>query len=200
MSDTEKKHNNTENKPKYIYAEMMLREIKDEYLVENERERKISSKASAFITVIIAIIALYIPLIPFGNLKDFFTKSTATNTEKSWTVVFLILLSVGFMFMMIAFWHLIKAYSVKGYNHVNVDDLLYIANQVDKSKMEESHVYQGLVAHYHKILRGTLDKSGNKKINSDDADAIGKGITWIVIGFIIMSIATIALRILVVIP
>lgn len=197
MADTEKNQSNTENSPKYIYAEMILREIKDEYLVENERENKISAKASAFITVIIAIIALYIPMLPFGKLKGFFT-SNATNTEKSWTIVFLIILAVGMIFMMIAFAHLLKAYSVKGHNRVKVDNLLHIANQIDESKIEKSRMYHDLVDHYHQILRGTLDIPGNMKINSDDADAVEKGMFWIVLGFVVLSIATIALRILVV--
>lgn len=48
--------------PRYPYAGKMLEEIKNEYVIENERENKIATKASAFITVVVAIITLYCEL------------------------------------------------------------------------------------------------------------------------------------------
>lgn len=61
-----------------------------------------------------------------------------------------------------------------------------------------SCVKQTLVAHYHQILRGTIDDKGNYKINTSRADKIQIGIILTVIGYVGLFISTIILRITVV--
>ena len=183
--------------PKYPYAGKMLEEIKSEYAIENERENKIATKASGFITVVVAIITLYIPLIPFDNMIKYF-QGNHSSVAICLVVVSLLLLVAGFVVLMVAFVFFIKAYGVKGHNRVEVNDLLNIASQNDQKQTEEQ-VNQGLVAQYHQILCGFNGKPGNMEINTQSALANQKGITLTVIGFAIMSIATIALRILVVV-
>ena len=101
---------------------------------------------------------------------------------------------------MVAFVFFIKAYGVKGYKRVQVDDLLNIANSTGElDDVFKNQIAQSIVAHYHKILRGTIDEKGNMRINSDTADNVAIGIVLTVIGFVFLSIATIALRIIVVI-
>lgn len=186
----------SEEKVEYPNAKIAFEEIKSEYGMENERENKIASKASAFITVIIAVVALFIPLVPFDGLKNYF--ANIQNTEEKWIVITsLFLLVGGLAVLMVAFGFFIKAYSVKGYNRVNVDDLIQIASQQENVD-PESHIYQGLVAHYHKALRGTADRIGNMTINTDSASSNRSGIVLTVIGFAIISVSTIVLRILVV--
>ncbi len=199
MADTNEMIDNTSSN--YPYAEWMLEEIKKQYDVENERENKIGTKASTFITVIMAIITLYIPMIPFEGLKKFLGASTITIIDKTLTVIFIIVLVCGVILLTVAFVFLVKAYGVKGYKRVNVDDLLRIANSNrEHDNKYKSQIAQGIVAHYHKILRGSLDEAGNMKINSDSADSVAIGIMLTVIGFVLLSVATIMLRIVVVIP
>ena len=183
--------------PKYPYARKMLEEIKSEYAIENERENKIATKASAFITVVVAIITLYIPLIPFNNMIEFF-RAKHSCVVICLVILSLLLLVVGFVVLMVAFGFFIKAYGVKGHNRVEVNDLLAIANQ-NEYKQTEDQVNQGLVAQYHQILCGFNGKAGNMEINTQSALANKTGITLTVIGFAIMSIATIALRIMIVV-
>lgn len=187
-------------KPIYPYAEWMLSEIKNEYAVERERENKIGTKASAFITVIVAIITLYIPMIPFENFLPFWYATTTTNVEMALMVICIIVMSGGLILLLVAFGFFIKAYGVKGYKRVMVDDLLNIANLTGELEgKDRDYIAQGIVAHYHTILRGTLDEKGNMEINSESADIVAIGIVLTVIGFVLLSIATIALRIVVVI-
>ncbi len=200
-----KKMNNPKNSTgtpqvNYPYSEKILSEIKDVYAVENDREVKIATKASAFITITVAIIALYIPIIPFEKLVLFFASKSVNSVSKGLSILFLVILFIGLCFLGIAFYNFIKAYSVKGYNTVDVDDLLRIASRTEPTNTADSAVYQGIAAHYHKILRGTNDTLGNIKINSDNSEKNQVGIICIVIGFAIISLATIALRIIVVIP
>ena len=188
--------NQNNGKLEYPYAKWMLDEIKGQYIVENEREGKIATKASAFITVVVAIITLYIPMIPFEKVLKFWDVETTTYV-KVLVVIAIIFLCVGLGFFMFAFGVLIKAYGVKGYNRVRVDDLAKIsAINENNCDWNESQIAQGLVAHYHEILRGNLDREGNMKINSKSADNVKVGIKCTVIGFVLLSIATIMLRII----
>lgn len=183
--------------PYYPYAENLVAQFKDEYAAENERENKISTKSSAFITVIVAIVTLYIPLAPFEKMRSFFASENSNCFEKVLVIVSLIAFGIGFVFLMIAFGYFIKAYGVQGTNRVNVDDLLKLASKTDeKDDKKRSQIYQGIAAHYHTILRGTLDIKGNMKINTENAERNKKGIMWTIIGFVAISIATIMLRIM----
>lgn len=187
--------------PSYPYAEWMLEEIKKEYFVENERENKIGTKASTFITVIVAIITLYIPILPLENLQKFWNAAPTTSTDKILMVIFIIVMSMGLLLLLVAFGFFVIAYRVKGYKRVNVDDLLDIANSIGKYDAKiRSQIAQSMVAHYHKILRGTLDEKGNMKTNSDSSKNVAIGIMLTVIGFVLLSVATMALRIIVIIP
>lgn len=183
--------------PRYPYAGKMHEEIKNEYIIENERENKIATKASAFITVVVAIITLYIPLVPFDNMIKYF-QAEHSCVEMCLTILFLLLLVAGLILLMIAFGFFIKAYGVKGHNRVETNDLLTIANQNEQTKMEDQ-VSRDLVVHYHKILCGFDGKAGNMDINTKSAEANQRGITFTVIGFVILSIATIALRIMIIV-
>ncbi len=191
------KNKNAEKIHNYPIAKDMLGEIKDEYKMENERENKINNKASSFLAMGVAIITLYIPMIPFERFIKFWNYSN--NTDKIIFVVFIVLFIIGMFAMLFSFVLLLKAYGVKGYRRLDVDDLLNLSYGKDwDSKEKKSQVYQGLVEHYHKILRGTLDEDGNMKINSDSADSVKNAIKWIIVGFLLISISTIFLRILVV--
>lgn len=184
----EMENNTTEINPYHPFSEWMLQEIKGQYAVENERENTIGSKASAFITVIVAIITLYIPLIPLDRLISFLKSSHFSQIEKNLVILFLVVIGAGFLSMLIAFFFLLKAYGVKGYNRVKIDDLLSIANTIGgEDDCKRSQIAQGITAHYHQILRGTLDQEGNIKINSASADYVSAGIKWTVIGFIILN-------------
>ena len=52
------------------------------------------------------------------------------------------------------------------------------------------------MAHYHRILRGTIDEPGNMKLNDERANKIQKGIHATVVGFCLINFATIAIRII----
>jgi len=106
----------------------------------------------------------------------------------------LAVLLTGIIFSVAAFKKLADGYSNKQYRFLNVDDLLGVANA--RERYSDGAIENGIVAHYHRILRGTIDESGNMKINENRADRIQKGINAIVIGFCLINFATIAIRII----
>lgn len=187
-----KNKDNNNNIIKYPQAKIILEEMRIAYQVENERKRTLDSKASAFITINIAILTIYIPLIPLSQIFSFFR--TAEWYMKSLEAVCLIILTVGVFFSMMAFKWLVDGYSNKEYRYFDVDGLLNAANVTEQYR--DGVVENGIIAHYHNILRGTLDELGNMRINNDRAKVIQRGIKDTVKGFCLISFSTMAMRII----
>lgn len=195
MTKNKKEENIEENaKQKYPFADEMLTTIRQEYETENDRKKTLDTKASAFITVNIALLTIFIPLIPFMNLKSFFHKSS--GIEKSVAIIGLIMLGVSIMLLLISFVILVYAAGISGYKRVQLDSILNLSSY--EEQRDVSCVKQTLVAHYHQILRGTIDDEGNYKINTGRANKIQLGIILVVIGYVILFISTIVLRITIV--
>lgn len=72
-----------------------------------------------------------------------------------------------------------------------MDSILNLSS--NEEQRDISCVKQTLVAHYHQILRGTIDDEGNYKINTGRADKIQLGIILMVIGYVVLFISTIVL-------
>ena len=59
----------------------MLTTIRQEYETENDRKKTLDTKASTFITVNIALLTIFIPLIPFMKLQSFLTNRVALKSQ-----------------------------------------------------------------------------------------------------------------------
>lgn len=184
---------NTDNEVRYPNAKIALEEMRRAYEVENERKRTLDGKASAFIVANFAVLTIYIPLIPFDRMLEFFRG--ADNYQMAVSAVTLTALLIGIIFSIVAFKELADGYSNKQYGFINVDELLRLAN-VGES-YPDGAAEAGMAAHYHYILRGTLDESGNMKVNEERAEGIQKGINATVIGFCLINFSTIAIRIII---
>lgn len=195
MKNKEKKNKkNKGNEEKYPFADQMLITIRHEYEVENERKQILDTKASTFITVNIALLTIFIPLIPFSSIQKFFI--SAGITERTISVIALICLSISIILLIVSFVVLVYVAGISGYSRVDLDSLKNLSENTENR--DESCVKKGLVEHYHQILRGTIDVKGNYSINTDRADKIQVGIILTVIGYVGIFISTIALRIIVV--
>ena len=180
-------------KQKYPFADEMLTTIRQEYETENDRKKTLDT-ASTFITVNIALLTIFIPLIPFMKLQSFFDESS--GIEKSVAIIGLIMLGVSIVLLLASFVILVYAAGISGYRRVQLDSILNLSS--NEEQRDVSCVKQTLVAHYHQILRGTIDDEGNYKINTGRADKIQLGIILMVIGYVVLFISTIVLRITVV--
>lgn len=164
-------------KQKYPFADEMLTTIRQEYETENDRKKTLDTKASTFINVNIALLTIFIPLIPFMELQSFFDKSS--GVEKSVAIIGLIMLGVSIVLLLVSFVILVYVAGISGYRRVQLDDILKLSS--NEEQRDISCVKQTLVAHYHQILRGTIDDEGNYKINTSRADKIQLGIILMVI-------------------
>lgn len=181
-------------KQKYPFADEMLTTIRQEYETENDRKKTLDTKASTFITVNIALLTIFIPLLPFVGLQSFFDKSS--YIEKTVAIVGLIMLGVSIVLLLASFVILVYAAGISGYRRVQLDSILKLS--LNEKQRDISCVKQALVDHYYQILRGTIDDEGNYKINTGRADKIQLGIILMVIGYVVLFISTIILRITVV--
>lgn len=189
-----KAHIEENEKEKYPCAGMMLEIIRQEYEVENDRKKILDTKAYTFITVNIALLTIFIPLIPFMDLSAFFAR--ANEALKVIAIVGLIILGISILFLLISFIILVNVAGISGYGRVHLDSILSLST--NEEQRDVSCVKQTLVAHYHQLLRGTIDDEGNYKINTKRADKIQLGIILTVIGYVGLFLSTIILRITVV--
>lgn len=181
-------------KEKYPFADEMLITIRQEYEVENDRKKTLDTKACTFITVNIALLTIFIPLIPFMNLQLFFNKSS--DMAKIVAIIGLIVLGISIFLLLVSFVILVYVAGISGYGRVQLDSILNFST--NEEERDVTCAKQALVAHYYQILRGTIDDKGNYTVNTNRADKIQLGIVLTVIGYVGLFISTIILRITVV--
>lgn len=169
----------------YPSAAIMLEISKDEYDKERERTNNLDNKANIFMSAIIAIITLYIPIIPFQDLKKIYSASSKESIIL--VTICICILSVAFISLIMAFYNLYKSFSLKPYNRVNFENL----NDEQILLQNQNSVERGLLNHYNTIIQN------NAQINDDKANRLTVGIKYSIICFSLVSIATISLLIII---
>lgn len=169
---------------KYPAASTLLEVSMDEYAKERERTNTIENKANVFISVIIALFTIYIPIIPFSKLLTAYSTFSKTGIACVTAALCVMILSV--VFLIIAFVNLYKGYKIKPYLRVEFSSL----NDENILVQSENNVKRALIDHYNTIL------IGNSKINSEKADAVSVGIKYSIIAFALLSLSAIALIIM----
>lgn len=179
---------------KYPFADEMLTTMRQEYEAENDRKKTLDAKASAFITANIALLTIFVPLNPFEKLQSFFESESGIVLLV--TIIGLIMLVGSIALLLVSFVKLVCAAGISGYERVQLDSILNLST--NEEERDISCIKQALVTHYYQILRGTIDDKGNYRINEDRANKIQSGIKLMVIGYVILFISTIVLRITIV--
>ena len=169
----------------YPSASIMLEISKDEYSKERERTNNLDNKTNVFISAILAIITIYIPIIPFKEIKVVYMQNEKVTLIIATVGICLLLLS--FVYLIIAFYNLYKAFDLKSFNRVNFENL----NDEEILQQSINKVERGLIRHYNTIL------TENAKTNNDKAKKLANGIKKCIIGFALLSVATISLLIIV---
>lgn len=166
-------------------ASLLLESAKDEYTKERERLNGLDNKSSFFMSAVILIATVFIPLIPFNKFFDFVRE--AECLELCVFLIACIVLGIAFILLGESFKILYNAYRIKGYsrfNIANVDDATLLSK-------EANVVEAALCKNYRKCVEDNI------KINDDKADAIASGIKMGTIGFLLIFLATVILVIVV---
>lgn len=170
---------------KYPSASIMLDISKNEYEREYERTSMLDSKASFFISALIAIVTIFIPIIPFTELIDFLKKST--KTEIALVTISLCLFFLAVIFFILAIYNLYKGFCLKKYKSVSIEDL----NDEETLQLTENQVERGLLKHYNTILSHNID------VNNEKAEKISVGFKYSIFSFAFLCISTISLIIII---
>jgi len=153
---------------------------RDEYAKERERTTTLDNKASFFITVIVAVVTISIPIIPFSSFVNILNDGTVINIHL--VSFFINGLIASFICLICSFAYLYKAYKVADFRSINLD---CVNEEYQKESIE--YIQKNLCKSYKEIV------AHNKTINDEKADSVSNGIRLGLIGFIVLIVCTIAL-------
>lgn len=169
----------------YPSAPILLECIKNEYDKEMERMQSLDSKASFILSAIILIATIFIPIIPFSSIKEIVVNEKCINTIA--VSVLFTLIIIATIIITLAIKHLYDAYQIKGYSRF---DSINVVNQGNLNA--ESYIVEtALCENYKNIV------DSNIEINNKKAENISKGLKKSMIGFLLLSITTITLIVVV---
>lgn len=174
------KHNKKEEK--YPSAPALLEVAKDEYSKERERTNSLDNKAGIFVAAIIAVTTVFIPIIPFDLIAKEYTSGARTDL----LTASLCILFLAIVLLIIAFFRLYKAISIKSYMVPKIEDL----KDPEMLAQDSNVTKKGLIKHYCTII------TNNQSVNEKKADSINAGLCLSLYGFLVLSVSTIALKII----
>lgn len=173
-----------EDKLVYGGAESALPTMMDEYTKERERAGILDNKAIALITMLLALLTVYIPVIPFNEMKELL--KTSTRIQHTMVVITLILLSIALVMAGITFFELINTIKLQAYTKVDIDKVC----QDDYLKSPKAVMEYALCDHYKEIIHH------NSEINDTKANRIKCCFTWITVTFFLLLISTLILKLI----
>lgn len=169
-----------ERTEKYPSAVLLLDVFKDEYQKEKDRATGFENRAGIFISGIIAIVTLYLTVLPVKDIKNCFS-SDAANYKVA-------LGTLGLFFLLIAAYYVIQSFikfigvlDAQDYQRVEFDNLV---NEVNNQCVQDVMAYE-LNRQYYDIL------IFNVEVNRKKAENYSKGIKYTLKAFIILIIAMI---------
>lgn len=182
--ENEKKHKdiNVEYKSSSILLNMAM----DEYAKERERANALDNKASFFITVMVALVTVFVPIIPFSRLITFF-HSAGSCTRQCVSIVLFTGIVVAFVVLLIAFMKLYNAYKLTDYIRPSLDCI----DEQDNHLVPNDQLNRGLCDHYKTVV------DTNINVNNQKCNSINSGINLFGIGFMVLLSSAIGLIIIV---
>lgn len=155
--------------------DVLLQASKDEYDKELEKADKLENKSNAVMTVIIALMAIYIPALPFQSMR----KILIAHTELLfWLLVgALVLLTISVILLIVSFYYLHEVIAWADIQRVNYDQ--FCDEQIQSA--DSSLLFRGLIAHYHDVI------TNNDAINRQKEKQLYFGIRIAVISLIMLS-------------
>ncbi|HAT4315837.1 hypothetical protein [Clostridium perfringens] len=158
--------------------------IMDEYTKERERGGIIDNKAIGLITILLALVTVYIPIIPFEKFKNVY-KTGDKNQLIMMTFIVLIFI-MALSLAIITFTILIRIVDLKTYKRVDIDILTK-----DKFLSEDEDIYErALCRHYRKLIEQ------NSKVNDTKSKKISACYILTIVLFICLLLACIFIKIM----
>lgn len=182
-----KKHTNDEDESagiRYDSASVALPIFIDEYTKECDRKTAIENKVISLVTIEIAILTVFMPIIPFNSINKYLF--TMSHTICIWAIVACVFLVLSIIMMGISFGVLMSAVNIQTYEKVDIEKL-------DKDNfliLRADSLQRALCTHYRKI---TLT---NSTVNNKKAEKYEKGLPLTIVSFLCLLIGTIMLKLI----
>lgn len=168
----------------YPSAGLLLESVMDEYDKERQRTEHLERKAEHFMTLIALISTIFIPIIGFDNIIN--TIKEGQCITRCITIIASLFIATAFIILIYAFKKLYDAYKLRTYYRFNMDNIVY-----DNFKRNHNEVEYMLCDNYRDIV------NDNIKENNDKCNCIEIGIKFSGIGFLILALSTIVLKLIV---
>lgn len=156
----------------------------DEFSKECERKNVIENKINTLLTIIIAILTVFIPIVPFGSIKTYLFGNC--NGVIIVTTIACVLLGISFVMLAVDFGILMSAISIQTYSKVDILSL----DLDDNLKQDANSVEKGLCDHYKEI---TLE---NSNLNDKKANKYQVCLPITIVAFLLLALGTIFLKVL----
>lgn len=166
---------------KFKAAATVLTVMMDEYTKERERSGIIDNKAVALITILVALITIYMPIIPLEKVKLIYL--TGNKNQLIFMTISISSLVMTLMISIITFINLIKVINLKTFLRVDIEALV----EDDALEVDPDEAEKALCCHYNSLI---LENSG---INDKKAKDISNCFTLIIIVFLLLLFTTVAL-------
>ena len=164
-------------------ASSALSTMADEYTKERERAGILDNKSISLITILIALLTVYIPLIPFDTVY-----STYLNGSKDkFTLVLLavLMLIASFILTAISFSRLIKTIKLQEFRKADIDMIC----KEDYLKCDKDVMEKALCEQYQELIQY------NSKINEEKVKNLSGCFSMISIIFFLLLMSTVILKI-----
>lgn len=181
---TSGKHN-SESCPEVLPEEfpclpIFLSILENEYNQEKARTERIDNKSMALLTIIVALITVYVPIFPFEKFAELYSTATTCCIVP---FIFSAFLAVGIVAIILAICStkkLTEIYKPTEFQAINIAML----NSNEKLSNNPATPFQvELIEHYQSII------SANSKINSQKAKILSDQFKIAIIVFVLLSIS-----------
>lgn len=165
-------------------ASSALPTMVDEYTKERERASILDNKSISLITILIALLTVYVPLIPFDTIDS--TYLNGSKIEFALVFIAILMLIVSFIITAISFNKLIRTIKLQEYRKADIDIICkeeYL--MCSKDVMEKA-----LCEHYQELIHH------NSKLNENKVKNLGGCFTMITIVFVLLLASTVILKII----
>lgn len=166
-------------------AKVALPVFMDEYSKECERKATIENKIISLVTIELAIMTVFIPIIPFEKIGNHLISDN--NSIVIVTTVACMILGTGIAMMAISFGLLMRAVNIQTYKKVDIEKL----DLEENLTQDINSVEKGLCDHYKEI---TLI---NSTLNDNKADKYRIGLPLTIGSFWCLILGTILLKLLI---
>lgn len=165
-------------------AASALPTMADEYTKERERASILDNKSISLITILIALLTVYVPLIPFEIINN--TYSNGSKNEFALMFLAVLMLIISFIITIISFNKLIKTIKLQEYRKADID----VICKEDYLKYDKDEMEKSLCQHYQELIHY------NSKINDDKVNNLSGCFSMVSIVFFLLLVSTVILKIL----